>query len=255
MSPHAVMWTCFGVIIGGAWSYLFAVSPSIASDSFTIDLLRSLCLADDDPWSRRSLTAAFVMWSAMILAMMLPTAAPMLSTYMDIADAAREKSMRAVSPTVLAAGYLSVWVVFSFAAIALQAWLQSQAMLSAGEALTQPAVAGGVLLLAGAYQFAPLKHACLNKCARPMPFFLSHWSDAVAGVFRIGFTQGTYCVACCWALMLVMFVTGLMNLVWMAVIGIVMILEKTVEDAKPWSYGVGTVLLISGVATILHLWW
>ena len=80
-SPRAVMWTCFAMIVAGAWGYLYAISPDFVSDSLTADLLRSLCLADDDPWSWRSLTAAFVMWSAMILAMMLPTAAPMISTF------------------------------------------------------------------------------------------------------------------------------------------------------------------------------
>lgn len=244
------MWLCFGVIVLGAWGYLAAVSPHLAVDSLTADLLRSLCLTDDDPWSSQSLTAAFVMWSAMVLAMMLPSAAPMISTYMDIAEAAREKSMYAVSPLVLAAGYLSVWVVFSVAAVMLQAWLQSNAMLTTDETIARPGVAAAVLIIAGLYQFAPLKHACLNKCAHPMPYFLGNWRDTVGGVFRSGLEQGGYCVACCWALMLVMFVTGLMNLFWMAIIGIVMIIEKTVAEPKPWSYGAGVVLLLAGGVVI-----
>ncbi len=252
-APRAIMWACFSVIVLGAWGYLAAISPQTAGDSFTSDLLRSLCLADDNPWSRQSLTAAFVMWSAMILAMMLPTAVPMLSTYMDIAEAAREKAMHAVSPAVLAAGYISVWVVFSIAATMIQAWLQSMAMLTADETLARPGVAAAVLIGAGLYQFTPIKHACLNKCARPMPYFLSNWRDTVPGVFRIGVAQGAYCVACCWALMLVMFVTGLMNLIWMAVIGIIMILEKSLAEPKPWSYGAGALLLISGAAIIMQL--
>lgn len=249
------MWGCFATIVAGAWGYLWALSPQVAGDGLAADLLRSLCLADDDPWSARSLAAAFVMWSAMVLAMMLPSAAPMIATYMDIAEAAAEKHMPAVPPVVLALGYLAAWLAFSVAAVALQAWLQAHAMLAADEALARPGVAALVLITAGAYQFTPVKHACLNKCARPMPFFLSHWSDETAGVFRIGLLQGAYCVACCWALMSVMFVTGLMNLTWMAVIGIVMILEKTVAEPKPWSYGAGALLLISGVAVLLHQGW
>ena len=252
-SPRAVMWACFGITVLGAWGYLAAVSPQTGGDSFAADLLRSLCLADDDPWSVRSLTAAFVMWSAMILAMMLPTAAPMISTYMDIAEAAREKSMHAVSPLVLAAGYLSVWVTFSVAAAVVQAWLQSQAMLTADESLASPGVAAAVLIGAGAYQFAPFKHACLSKCGHPIPYFLGNWRDTVPGVYRIGLEQGGYCLACCWALMLVMFVTGLMNLFWMAIIGIVMIIEKTVAEPKPWSYGAGAILLMTGAAIIVRL--
>ena len=244
------MWLCFGVIVLGAWGYLAAVSPQLAADSLAADLLRSLCLTDDDPWSAQSLTAAFVMWSAMVLAMMLPTAAPMISTYMDIAEAAREKSMYAVSPLVLAAGYLTVWAVFSVAAMMLQAWLQSNAMLTADETIARPGVAATVLIMAGIYQFVPFKHACLNKCAHPMPYFLGNWRDTVGGVFRTGLEQGGYCVACCWALMLVMFVTGLMNLFWMAIIGIVMIIEKTVAEPKPWSYGAGVILLLTGCVVI-----
>ncbi len=245
-TPHLLMWLCFGAVVAGAWIYLVAVSPFGLQSGLASDLLRSLCLADDDPWSRRSITAAFVMWAAMVLAMMLPSAAPMVATYIDIAEAAADKSIAVASPVVLCLGYLLVWLVFCVAMVVLQAWLQQAGMLSQGEVLTHPLLAAAVLLGAGAYQFTAIKHACLHKCVSPMPWFLANWREDVPGVFMAGVRQGGYCLACCWAMMLVMFVAGLMNLFWMAAIGLVMIAEKTVANAKPVSYASGCVMLGGG---------
>ena len=244
------MWLCFGVIVACGWAYVAALSSFGLSTGLAGDLLRSLCLADGDPWSRQSLSAAGVMWGAMVLAMMLPSAAPMLATYMDIAEAAAEKSMTIASPAVLGAGYLSVWLGFSIGAATLQAWLQTHAILSADEVLTSPLLAGLLLIGAGAYQFSDFKHACLHKCAHPMPWFMANWRDDIAGVFALGLRQGGFCVACCWAMMLVMFVAGLMNLFWMAAIGLVMILEKTLANPKPVSYGTGVLLIVAGAGVI-----
>ncbi len=245
--PHLIMWLCFGVVIAAAWGYVAVVSPSGVRLGAAGDLLRALCLADGDPWSRQSLIAAALMWTAMVLAMMLPSAAPMLATYMDIADAAQEKAMHVPSPFLLAAGYISVWLGFSLAMIVLQAVLQEQGLLGADEALTHPLAAAAVLGLAGAFQFTAFKHSCLRKCAHPMPWFLANWRDTPSGVFAMGFRQGLHCLGCCWALMLVMFAAGLMNLFWMAAIGLVMIAEKTIANPKPVSYGSGAVLLAAAL--------
>jgi predicted metal-binding membrane protein len=244
--PHVVMWVCFCAVVAGAWVYLAILSPSGFGAGYAGDLLRSLCLADDDAWSRQSLLAAFAMWSAMILAMMLPSAAPMLATYMDICETADEKAMAIPSPFVLGGGYLSVWLVFSVAMTSAQAALQQHGMLGANEALAHPFAAAVVLAGAGLYQFTPYKHACLQKCAHPMPWFLANWCDTPGGVLMMGVRQGLFCLGCCWAMMLVMFVTGLMNLFWMAAIALVMIAEKTLANARPVSYGSGLGLIAAG---------
>ena len=246
-SPHLLMWLCFGAVVAGAWAYLVAITPFGLHSGFTSDLLASLCLTDDDPWSRRSIVAALVMWSAMVLAMMLPSAAPMVATYIDISEAASEKSIAVAPPIVLCLGYLLVWLVFSVAMAVLQARLQQAGMLSGGEVLAHPLSAAVVLIGAGAYQFTAIKHACLQKCVSPMPWFLANWREDVAGVLMNGIRQGSFCVACCWAMMMVMFVTGLMNLFWMAAIGLVMIAEKTVANAKPVSYASGSAMIGGGV--------
>lgn len=185
--------------------------------------------------------AVFAMWLAMSLAMMLPTAAPMLSTYLDIAGAARGKGIGIVSPFVLAAGYASVWIAFSILAAAAQTSLP---------AVNEPWFAGLIFIAAGAYQFSPLKQACLSKCREPMAHFLSHWTVEPIGVYRMGLTQGLYCLGCCFALMTLAFVAGLMNVIWMAGLGLLMLLEKALPHHAPLVYGTGVGLIVAGVAMI-----
>ena len=164
----------------------------------------------------------FPMWCAMSVAMMLPSAAPMLRTYAQIAETAREGGKTVVPIAVLVGGYLAIW----FAASALFALVQvtlSNAGLAGGSGL-----AGAViLLLAGAYQFSGLREACLEKCRNPFSVLFGRWSDRVSGIFRLGLQQGLFCLGCCWALMLVMLVVGTMNLAWMAALTLFTVLEKT----------------------------
>jgi predicted metal-binding membrane protein len=183
------------------------------------------------------------LWLAMSLAMMIPSAAPMISTYLDIADAAGAKQMKIASPFWLALGYGAIWIGFALAASFVQ-WTA----LSAGYAgELQGRFAGLVLIAAGAYQFTHIKHACLSKCRAPMSYFLAQWSDRPLGVLRMGLDQGLNCFGCCWALMTLSFVAGLMNILWMGFIGVIMVLEKTLPEPKPLSYGLGAGLMGAGV--------
>jgi predicted metal-binding membrane protein len=187
-----------------------------------------------------------LMWGAMTLAMMLPTAGPMILTYAEIAETAARKGERIVSPLVIAAAYGLVWAGFAIAASVAQLALMRLALM---DSVTTPANAlfsSAIFLAAGAYQFTPLKHACLTQCQRPFPFFFAHWQTTPKGVFRLGFTQGLYCLGCCWAMMLVMFAAGAMNVVWMAGLGIVMALEK-IGSGRTFSRGVGAGLILGGM--------
>ena len=178
----------------------------------------------------------------MSLAMMLPSAIPMISTYLDIADAAVRGSQRVVPAGFLLAGYTTVWLAFALVA----AGLQSQVELTPALALADRQLAAMLLILAGLYQFAPLKHACLSKCRAPMSYFLAHWSNERSKVFRMGLEQGALCLACCWALMLLMFAAGLMNVLWMAGITVLIALEKTLPSPKPLIFGSGIGMLLAG---------
>ena len=170
--------------------------------------------------------ALFVMWFAMSAAMMLPTAAPMIRTYAEIADTAAGRGEPVIHPAVLALGYLVVWV----GAAVLFALVQLLIGALSGTPATEPVggvIAGLVLLLAGAYQFTPLKHACLTKCRNPFTTLFARWRTSAAGVFRLGMEQGVWCLGCCWALMLIMLAVGSMNVVWMAALTVFTFMEKT----------------------------
>lgn len=195
------------------------------------------------------LTLVLAMWLAMALAMMLPTAAPMIAAYSEIADTAARKGEATVSPLVLTAGYLAVWSAFSLGATVLQFALTRAALLDPAMVSASPLFSGAIFLGAAAYQFSALKVACVTRCQRPFPFFLANWSNSPWQVFGLGVRQGLYCVGCCWAVMLVMFAVGLMNVVWMAVLGLVMAGEKIATTTR-FSRAIGILLGTIGIALI-----
>lgn len=231
-APRMLFWLCLAVIVTIAWAVLWNIEQG--------SVLAAICKPLNI--GAQPYAALLAMWLAMALAMMLPTAAPMLSTYMDIAGAAREKDINIVSPYVLAAGYTSIWIGFSIAAAAFQ---------SVAPPIENPYLAGTMFIAAGAYQFSPLKQACLSKCRHPLAYFFAHWTAKPSGIYWLGLSQGLFCLGCCWALMSLAFIAGLMNLVWMAGLGVLMLLEKTLSRNTPVVYGAGIGLIAAGVAMIL----
>jgi predicted metal-binding membrane protein len=178
----------------------------------------------------RDLALTAPMWMAMTLAMMLPTAGPMILTYAEIADTAARKREPVVSPIVLTAGYVAVWLGFALAAASLQSALARAGLLDGGS--VGRLVGGTIFLGAGLYQFSALKQACLTLCQRPFPFFFSNWTTERSGVFQLGLRQGVLCLGCCWAMMALMFALGAMNIIWMAALGVLMTIEKLSTTAR-----------------------
>jgi predicted metal-binding membrane protein len=174
--------------------------------------------------------------------MMLPGAAPMLLTYAEIAETAAAKGTVTVSPLVLAAGYVAVWIAFGLVASGAEILLSRS--IAPGSEIAVLATGAG-LILAGLYQFSELKHACLSRCRRPFTFFFAHWTDRTAGVFRLGLRQGVYCLGCCWALMALMLFVGAMNLVWMAGLAAIMAAEK-VTRSQTLPRVIGIALIAAG---------
>lgn len=194
--------------------------------------------------------ALWTMWMLMALAMMLPAAAPMLRTYCEIADTAQARGLAVVHPLVLVAGYLSIWALaalgFAAAGLAIQA-----VTASASPASPLPGVAAAVSLAgAGAYQFSPLKEACLEKCRNPFATLFANWSTRNVSIFRLGLRQGLWCLGCCWALMLVMFAVGLMNVFWMALMALVAIGERQLPR-RSVGRSAGAILLVWAGALLL----
>jgi predicted metal-binding membrane protein len=232
--PRLFMGLCLATILSVSGFILW-----MSADAGWVSLLCT-------PAPGAAFTQIAMLWLAMTLAMMTPSATPMISTYLDIAEAAAAKQMRIASPLWLALGYGVVWIGFALTAAAAQ-WVMVRASY-AGE--LDGRFAGLVLIGAGAYQFTRLKHACLSKCRAPMSYFLAQWSDKAHGVVRMGLVQGLNCFGCCWALMGLSFVTGLMNVLWMGFIGVVMVLEKTLAKPEPLSYGLGAGLIGAGLITL-----
>ncbi|MER9942971.1 DUF2182 domain-containing protein [Mesorhizobium sp. M0092] len=193
--------------------------------------------------------ALTAMWLLMAIATMLPSAAPMIRTFCEIADTARIKREPVAHPLVLVAGYLSVWLAASamFAALTL-----AVDAFASPEQMLDPAVgiAGAAALsIAGLYQFSWLKEACLEKCRNPFSVLFANWSARPIRIFRLGMEQGLWCLGCCWALMLVMFAVGVMNVFWMALIGLFSLVEKQAAGNLPTRLA-GAILLV-WAATLL----
>jgi predicted metal-binding membrane protein len=237
--PRRIAFACVIALSGLGWLAL-----GLMSAGFDWSALCRPGVADG--WSGLAVMAP--MWAAMTLAMMLPTAGPMILTYAEIADTAARKREPVVSPMVLTAGYVAVWLGFALIAAALQSVASRAGLLVDGKAALP--LAGLIVLLAGLYQFSALKQACLTLCQRPFPFFFANWTEQPLGVFRLGLRQGLLCLGCCWAMMLVMFAVGAMNVVWMAALGAVMTIEKMATTAR-FSRIVGAGLVATGVGLLV----
>lgn len=198
-------------------------------------------------WSGPEFWIVLAMWCAMVLAMMLPSAGPMILTYVEIADTAASRGRHAVSPFVLTAGYVVVWLGFALVAASIYfAFSRSAAV----DPVTAMILSGAIFIGAGLYQFSGLKQACLRLCRQPFQFFFLNWSTTSRGVFRLGLRQGIYCLGCCWAMMAVMFATGAMNVLWMAALGIAMTAEKMTRG-KYFSGVLGGMFIAIGASFML----
>ena len=229
-----VLWGGIAAITTLAWIYLLrAPMPSMSAMA-----MAAMPMAHQ--WSIGDALLTFIMWAVMMVAMMMPSATPMLSMYERVAST-RENS-RAHRVWIFAAGYLAVWTAFSLVATALQFALQQSAIIS-DDLKATPIAAGIILAVAGIYQLTPLKNICLARCRTPVSFFMLNWRDGSVGAFYLGLKHGTLCMGCCWMLMALLFVAGVMNLAWVAAISALVLIEKAAPRG-------GTIATVSGVLMI-----
>ncbi|MGA7458251.1 MAG: DUF2182 domain-containing protein [Methyloceanibacter sp.] len=204
-------------------------------------------------WTPFYWLAAFGMWVVMMVAMMLPSASPTVLLYARVVRQAESqgRAPRAgASVAAFASAYLSLWILFSLLAVAAQWALEHLGVMSAMMSLRGALLAGAVLIAAGLYQLTPLKTACLRHCRGPAQFIAAHWRPGVRGAWRMGITHGAYCLGCCAALMLLLFVGGVMNLVWIAGLTLMVAIEKLVPLGAVAAKAIA-LLLIAGGATLL----
>ena len=204
--------------------------------------MAAMPLAAADVWNPGYLLAGFAMWALMMVAMMLPSAAPMILLYGRIAGR---------YTAAFTAAYLALWLIFSAAAILLQAaaistGLIGHATLAAGDGR----VAGALLILAAAYQLTPVKRACLEACRSPLSFIMRLSRPGLGGALRLGAAHGLYCLGCCWALMLLLFVVGVMNLAGIGLIAAMVALEKLAPASFPVGKLLAALLLAAGLALL-----
>lgn len=205
------------------------------------------------PWTPAHAVVVVVMWVVMMAAMMLPSAAPMILFYDTIARGRRERGGAAVASGVFASGYVAVWAAFSVAAVALQFGLESAALLSPMMQATSTTLAGAVLIVAGLYQWTRLKQSCLRRCRSPLEFVMTHWREGTRGAFLMGVQHGAFCLGCCWMLMLLLFVGGVMNLAWIAGLAVFVLLEKLAPAGHWMGRAAGALLIVWGAAILLAI--
>ena len=193
-----------------------------------------------------------LLWFAMMVAMMLPALMPWLRVFGDMAPDAYPGRRGGVVVAQFTAGYFVVWLVYSAAAAAMQGGLQYFTLLRLD--LSVGATLGGLLLVAaGVFQLTPLKEACLAHCRSPLSFFLARWDGGPNGPFKMGARHGVWCVGCCWALMALSFVLGVMNLLWMAVLTAMIVAEQRAPARWKLGPGFGVLLLAWGIALIAFM--
>lgn len=239
-------WLVFFALVLVAWGALFTMQR--ASDlpgGMGLEFWAALCA---QPTSLADLPAVFTMWALMSAAMMAPTFVPALRSFDDLATGGAA-SARGFAE--LLGGYIAVWLGFSVVAAVAQLGLARAGMLSPVGQSVSPTLTAGLLIGAGLYQFSPLKEKCLSQCMEPFMFFMQHWRDAHWNAFFMGLRLGAFCLGCCWALMVLAFVGGTMNLVWMGIATLFMVLEKLPQFARFVTRPLGAVLVLGGCAVLV----
>jgi predicted metal-binding membrane protein len=227
----------------GAWLYLGVVAARMG------DMSSILAMPMTSAWSPIQAALMVTMWVVMMAAMMVPSAVPMVLTYDHLHRGWSDG--HGGSATLFVAGYAIVWSAFAVVAAGLQWVLQTMAFVNGMGEATQRGLAGLLLIGPGAFQFSPVKRRSLGACRTPMGFLTTSWQDGRAGAIRMGFHHGALCLRCCWALMILLFVLGVMNLFWVALLAIFVLAEKVSRRGEAISVIGGVVMIVWGVGAVL----
>jgi predicted metal-binding membrane protein len=245
-----VVLTALGAVAAVAWLYM--IREARAMDATGVCHCAGLAMSGPDvkPWSAAVILPLFLMWAEMMVAMMIPSAAPIILTFAMINRKRREQERPFVPTGLFLLGYLLVWTAFSLVAAVAQWALHGASLLSPAMKSSSPLLAGGLLVVAGLFQWTRWKHACLNQCRSPLQFLLHDWREGAGGALAMGIKHGAFCAGCCWMLMALLFVAGVMNLLWVAAITILVLLEKIAPPRWRLGQATGVILLAWGVGVI-----
>ena len=232
-----------------AWLYLIRMALDMPGMSVALHELATMPL---QPWSGAYFVMILLMWVVMMVGMMLPSAAPAILLFSRLVRQNPDAAHPLLRSHLFALGYLLAWTAFSALATTLQWGIETAALQIPSVAASGPILGGVVLILAGVYQWTPLKDACLSQCRGPLGFLTTHWRRSLPGALRMGIDHGLYCVGCCWMIMALLFVGGVMNLLWVAAITVFILLEKLLPFGVQAGRLSGGLLVLAGGFVLLN---
>jgi predicted metal-binding membrane protein len=237
---------CIVLITALAWAYLIHLDHQMSSAMAYDRMMAAMGMTSDVAWTPADVFFTFAMWAVMMVAMMAGAAAPVIFLF---AAVHRRRDARSVPLAVLlfASAYVTIWAGFSACAALAQWALYKATMLSPAMRTSSAYLGGAILLSAGIYQLTPFKGACLAHCRSPLGFMMTNWREGRLGAFRMGLRHGAYCVGCCWALMCVLFVVGVMNLAWVAALTVFVLLEKAGPAGGMLARIAGAAMVVAGI--------
>jgi predicted metal-binding membrane protein len=257
---RAVVITALAILTALAWIDLAWLADDMAMGGMDMSGFRmipagqGLMMPASAPWQPIEFAYVFAMWIVMMIGMMTPSVAPMILIYARVARQAEMNGRPFAASAWFAGGYLVAWTGFSLAATLAQWALQRAALLTPMMESASNVLGGVVLIVAGIYQWTPVKEACLSYCQAPLSFIMRHggFRGEAAGALALGFRHGLYCIGCCWTLMLLLFVGGVMNLLWIAALAVLVLLEKAMPFGKSVSRVAGVAFIAMGAWLLLH---
>lgn len=228
-----------------AWDYMANEARSLYHTGVCSCAGMQMSGPDKNAWQAATFIPLCLMWAEMMVAMMIPSAAPMILTFAMVQRRRRAQERPFVPTTIFLLGYLGVWTGFSVLASIAQWILHTKALLSPMMVNTSPVLGGIILIMAGVFQWTPLKHSCLTHCRSPLSFLMTGWHEVKFGALLMGLKYDAYCTGCCWVLMALLFIAGVMNVWWIAIIAVFVLVEKIAPRG----------LLLGKVAGILLAAW
>ena len=234
-----------------AWGYMAYEARAMYHTGVCCCVGMKMSGPDIGAWAASTLLPLFLMWTEMMVAMMIPSAAPMILVFATVQRKRREQERPFVPTGFFVLGYLAVWTGFSAVAAAAQWFLHCRALLSPLMTSASPALGGALLITAGIFQWTPWKNACLTHCRSPLGFLMTDWREGERGAFAMGLKHGAYCAGCCWFLMALLFVAGVMNLWWIAAITILVLLEKVLPRGLWIGKFSGAVFVLWGLCVLI----
>ncbi len=253
---RAIVATALAVMTALAWLYIVRLAADMDMGGMRMDGmrmastgLRMVMAPAAEPWSAAEFLLMFVMWGVMMVGMMTPSVAPLVLLYANIGRRAALDEKPFAATAWFAGGYLFAWTIFALAATTAQWALERVALLTPEMASGSVILGGIVLVAAGLYQWMPWKDVCLTHCRSPLAFLQRHggFRRDAAGAFRLGAIHGSYCLGCCWALMTLLFVGGIMNVTWIAAIAVLVLIEKLTPAGRAIGRIGGVALVAAGV--------